>query len=1284
MEKDIFKSTPPGILNLLEHDDILKDLFIRLGQLNVGPTNIDQLHTIDFWNSLDCKKLDVRCIDLLLSLHFTRKTAGKNKSLISSELQIEPMSSWIKYIGLPKSIKEVKKYVVYFTTTEIVNIMNACFCTDKWNMRHIKKLQTQLYDTVKNVKHRLSADTFSSADHFTNLDFTASDLFVATKYCPAFCLLNVSVDENLQTKSSSRKATVSVTVNSFANKLKSSMRKRAKLSHVAAEASSAYDSSSSTATGRRNMILLWKTTKTRMDNSIRALKARVKKLQAEKYKIFLDRDRKVDQLNEVIDNLKALLDQKDHELNLKLGEKTREIMTLEMELGKYRENLEHALDEIEDYKKKALKELEDEDFEDIDLGCVTDCDKMEFPQINMRESRNKINPKVIKGLAILRNYMDCSYKKIVPILVHIGNAVFDQKWVLGKSKYSSSRKRILLPTMVDEDNTGACKAKITKMTAPCPNFYKNIDKKFILPNAVKETFLELKSPNTVTATLQFDHMSYNRKKAMTKSITTATKNADTGETRVHYRNLGISDVCDLTADGSFKEISQTLRLGAVLTAKSVDANDIMDSIKDILKPLGFCVADGASTMAPVIDKINDWKLSLGLTGQMLYIHCNAHVIVALDSAIEIQLIFIEGFMKIQSFVVREFNASFFKKTNSVILTMIRAIFLNVGQSEKNEEWACKAEFQSYMAQMNNGELGNRNLFFNPKSSRFGKYSEMALILAFNFETMKTFFCEAYKANRMFASCTTYMSCPMFYEILLAMSVILYHIMGPFLAAVGAETQYGFRDLSHDQLLYFYPKLVAELESLTADPSPLLCSDRLQYLKDFQDISKISNKTYANMFDSLFYEISNNEDIDVKFIKTILPLFCEEFLIALKRQVTNFYLGQDSVVYKVHKSNPIELACVPTTSLSAEHSVGTTRQSIRKAPTANMSTHSNKQVIKSSPFMNKLMNMDDQTILLCQEETRKSKQVKLFLECNTVDKKKLENEQRRAYERLVAAKSKNLTDKRKLVDTVKNHGGPVTCPEDVDVLVQRHKHLSEKQLWDIIHLEIKYQKTVLNAHLVCENQLFLCSTKNKVTGKMDKFSVNVRIGNLKSIVIPVSEGDSFNSSIDIGDFESKVKLHHEKMMRYPHRSTISDNNDAAISTPCDAVVPHRFNTINVTDHIACFFSGYDQPWYIGIVTQKYNIADCDECHGNRDFNKGLGSHCFQVQFLSEHKDKKDKRDNLFVMKDRYSYHVSPCQIIDCMLELSIEPLKSKFKVRIHVLNAGKILECLNQNKLYAAI
>ena len=92
-----------------------------------------------------------------------------------------------------------------------------------------------------------------------------------------------------------------------------------------------------------------------------------------------------------------------------------------------------------------------------------------------------------------------------------------------------------------------------------------------------------------------------------------------------------------------------------------------------------------------------------------------------------------------------------------------------------------------------------------------------------------------------------------------------------------------------------------------------------------------------MFETIFDRINTTYDLNLDVVKTILKLLTEEYLIVIDHQAKEFYIGDDSVVAKELGKHPNTIDLVATTSLSAEHSVGITRQDLRRAPTALMST-----------------------------------------------------------------------------------------------------------------------------------------------------------------------------------------------------------------------------------------------------------------------------------------------------------------------------------------------------------
>ena len=75
-----------------------------------------------------------------------------------------------------------------------------------------------------------------------------------------------------------------------------------------------------------------------------------------------------------------------------------------------------------------------------------------------------------------------------------------------------------------------------------------------------------------------------------------------------------------------------VQLAAILTAESEDACDIEASLSQILSKVKFSVTDGASNMKNAIEKFGKWRKDItGNNEELMWIHCNAHVIPALDS-----------------------------------------------------------------------------------------------------------------------------------------------------------------------------------------------------------------------------------------------------------------------------------------------------------------------------------------------------------------------------------------------------------------------------------------------------------------------------------------------------------------------------------------------------------------------------------------------------------------------------------------------------------------------------
>ena len=324
-------------------------------------------------------------------------------------------------------------------------------------------------------------------------------------------------------------------------------------------------------------------------------------------------------------------------------------------------------------------------------------------------------------------------------------------------------------------------------------------------------------------------------------------------------------------------------------------------------------------MKAAMEKFGDWRKDItGSSEELVWIHCNAHVIPALDSGTESAMMAIEKIVDIRQSVTFKFNKSFIKPSESIIFTIFNALFNNVGPSSKSQDWSCKIQYNAFLKY----KVEKEYRFFDPRSSRFGKNVEMGMILAYNFKYLVEFFETTHMPNNMFKVCHLYLTeCPILYEICIALSLVYHHLLEPFKIACGAETNFGRLNLSHTQLLVFYKHFVQTIDGLTSDCSAMMTLDPLPVVSENK--LNIFTKAHGTIMKYIEAEINENHDPNLSVVKQVIKLVCEQYLIAIHRQVGKFYLDTGCVVEKLLENNASALDGVPTTQLAAEHSVGQT-------------------------------------------------------------------------------------------------------------------------------------------------------------------------------------------------------------------------------------------------------------------------------------------------------------------------------------------------------------------------
>ena len=959
------------------------------------------------------------------------------------------------------------------------------------------------------------------------------------------------------------------------------------------------------------------------------------------------------------------------ELAKKLEESSKQIHYLTDRLL-FLESIQGELNAAENLAAKNIDE--DPDFELVSKikKVNEEFDKgVDFPKIDVRSSIKNINPAINLGITLIRRIGRVSDENTMPLFVALANSVFGQNWNLGNYVPKKRLRHTLPPSSDESSKHEKIKKPITKNTMPSKSYIRSFEKNVLEPAALKSSADAIK--NCDVASLIFDHMSIDKSKAITVGVMTGTIDPDTKKTKSHHMTLAVKQVVDTTATGTYRSVIEVLRLAAASAAESGAAEHVQNSFKQLLSKLMYQVTDDASQMRPVNEKMNELIKLLGIDGDMIFIHCNAHIVPALDTGVTKCLVDVENFLQISEQMVRSFNQSFHKTSNSTIETMVRAIFRFIGDSLKNESWAMTNDFQTFLEITS--EDGDKNFFKNPDSSKFGLSQEMCFILTYSFDSVKEFIERVYAPNNMYRSCSLYMECPYFRECILSITLLFYHITAPFLVAVGSETQYGYNNLSQTELLKFFPLFIKNLESLTEDPSPYLVNTRLEYLEGFQKVCTISKKKYREMFDIIFMRISSSDTLEVNLdvVKMILKLFTEEYLIVIDRQAKEFYIGDDSVVAKeLKKRGPEIMNLVATTSLAAEHSVGVTRQDRRRAPCASISTLSLGQTFKSSPLGHKILNceMTPKELGKIMLETRKSGAQKLKQDLTHNDAEILKSEKKAHFAILEANKKKIVQKKMDIAAAVKNHGGPIQSPEEVDSYCNKFID-NRDELKKIIALELSYQKSVICNNSVPDSR-YKEKTLNKATKKYDYLSLEKRIENLKAIVKPIDESTRFNV-IDANVFLVKAAARHSEMKKYPHRQ--SDFNEIPLSVS-------QYNTpffvnLHTQTFIAVHCIEETEIWYPAKIATCHENKNCSDCSPLKVFH-GNYRYCFEVQFM----EKVVSSDDTFSLKTPL-YHVPASQVIPCLPKIVIKAGKSRrSKLKYIVNNSLDILAALENNILFA--
>ena len=197
-------------------------------------------------------------------------------------------------------------------------------------------------------------------------------------------------------------------------------------------------------------------------------------------------------------------------------------------------------------------------------------------------------------------------------------------------------------------------SKIDHNSAPSISYIKSNVENILEPMALKSICERVK--NDEKSTISLDHYAEHRYKFQTQNLTTYME-TDSGKQTVNYMSLGLSNVYNTDATSSCNELKKILNLGAVLTAESTDSRAVAKSLQEILCKIKCSVTDGASNMIAAVNMFSEWRNKNCFNvdiDNLVWIHCNAHLIPAFDSGVEKILVSIEEQAKMEGSVVKDF------------------------------------------------------------------------------------------------------------------------------------------------------------------------------------------------------------------------------------------------------------------------------------------------------------------------------------------------------------------------------------------------------------------------------------------------------------------------------------------------------------------------------------------------------------------------------------------------------------------------------------------------------
>lgn len=473
------------------------------------------------------------------------------------------------------------------------------------------------------------------------------------------------------------------------------------------------------------------------------------------------------------------------------------------------------------------------------------------------------------------------------------------------------------------------------------------------------------------------------------------------------------------------------------------ADERNEKFKEMLSNLVGVMSDRAAVMKAFDKQLNTKRKEiLGTQENLEFLHCNAHFLLGMSSGADSVLKEVESAKKERLGrdklpVFQRFRAA----TECATSHYVRTACDTIGP-RGDEKSGCRDQWEAYL------HMQDKVSFVSSyKSNRFNNYFESAAALHYHRTDIIRFFTK-FKENKNLKQQSVLADAESdeIDDMIAALGIVFYKITGPYWNLVKSNTPY----LAFYQ---FASQMAESFQRRSVDASDLLDRNMEPLFHAFD----VKNNPVQ---DELFGYVEKATATTKAIIADILQKLCGKFLQVTERQLTDFLPG--GRYHNVQDLSTKErMAHCQLTNLIGEACFGDLDFSIFKRRNASIHHHSTVNMLKRNKTMSDWFNkksIGDQTKLLTLSTKLGPKLRVEHMESQQAVETKTQNILKETKQKQEEKLQKNIEYKQNIVKLVKEYGGPVTSPSDVDIIYEQQK-LKSKKL-DFLKTEMKYLKFVL--------------------------------------------------------------------------------------------------------------------------------------------------------------------------------------------------------------------------------